>query len=251
MTSSGTDQGQPIVSFIVPALNEERNLPPLIERLLAVERSLGLLTEILIVDDSSDDRTLKVAREAALAHPQIQPIHTPLPHGIGLGIRAGIERARGRVGVVVMADGVDPLESAVPEFCEEILRKGRHLVLLSRYTQPKDSDTISLSYKASHIVFRFFTSTLLGIPHSDTTYAFRAFDIEFARKLNLRSTGFEISPEITFRTFFSGGEIGEVPGRQTRRIRGQSNFRFPKVALGYARVLMEALLMRLGMVRGR
>ena len=217
-------QRQPIITFIVPALNEELNLPPLFERLLAVEEKLGLPSEILVIDDASDDGTLRVAQEAARLHPQIRSHRKPLPHGIGLGIRTALELARGKVGIIVMADGVDPLEKAVPVFCEKILKEGCHLVLLSRYIDPEDSKTLPLAYKVFHAVFRFSTSRLLGIPYPDTTYAFRAFDLDFIKSLGLRSDGFEISPEITFKTFFSEGKIGQVPGQQTQRIRGKSKF---------------------------
>jgi glycosyltransferase involved in cell wall biosynthesis len=239
----------PVVSFIVPALNEEPNLRPLLERLLAIEKELGLPSEILVIDDASGDRTYEVAREAAQRHPQIRPYRKPLPHGLGLGVRAGLERAAGKVGVVVMADGVDPLEKAVPELCHKVLREGCQLVLLSRYAEPGDAETIPAAYKVFHAVFRFFSSRVLGIPYPDTTYAFRAFDVEYLRSLNLRSTGFEISPEITFRTFFAGGRIGEVAGRQTRRVRGASKFRFTRVAARYAWVGVQGLLLRLGLAR--
>jgi dolichol-phosphate mannosyltransferase len=237
------------VSFIVPALNEELNLPFVLERLLALERKLGQPSEILVVDDASEDRTFEVARAASEVHPQIRPLRKPLPHGLGSGVRFAVERARGRVGIVVMADGVDPLETAVPLFCEKVLREGCHLVLLSRYIEPEDATSIPPSYKVFHRLFRFWTQNVLGIPYLDTTYAFRAFDLAFVRGLSLRSVGFEISPEITFRTFFSGGRIGEVPGRQTHRIRGRSAFRFTRVALSFARVALDGMLMRLGVLR--
>jgi dolichol-phosphate mannosyltransferase len=203
------------------------------------------------VDDASDDATLEVARAAAGEHPQIRPVHKPLPHGLGLGVRAGIEAARGRVGIVVMADGVDPLEQAVPRMCRLVLDEGCQLVLLSRYSAAGDAVSIPLSYKIFHVLFRFGTSTVLGIEHPDTTYAFRAFAIDWAKALPLRSTGFEISPELTFRTHFAGGRIGQVEGSQTRRLRGKSNFRFGRVAPGYSRVLAMGLAMRLGLLRSR
>lgn len=237
------------MSFIVPALNEEQNLPGLFDRLLAIGHGIDLPIEILLVDDASDDRTLEIARESARQQPEIRPIHKPLPHGIGLGVRCGLDAARGRIGIVVMADGVDPLEEAVPHFCRKILEEDCRLVLLSRYTAAGDAHSIPLSYKVFHLVFRFVTSTLLGIPQTDTTYAFRAFDVAWLRSLGLRSRGFEISPEITFRTHFAGGKIGTVPGRQTRRVLGQSKFRFRRVAPGYTRILLLGFAMRLGLVR--
>ena len=235
---------QPVVSFIVPSLNEKLNLSPLFERLLVLEDKLGVPIEILVIDDASTDATLQVAEAAARVHHQISVFSKPLPHGIGRSIRAAIELVRGQMAVVVMADGVDPLEQAVPEFCTKILEKNCDLVLLSRYIDPADSRSLPLSYKLYHALFRFLTSRLMGLPYRDTTYAFRAFNIEFVRKLELRSNGFEISPEITFKTFFAGGRIDEVPGRQGRRFRGKSKFKFSKVARGYARVLGEGLRMR-------
>lgn len=231
----------------MPALNEESNLPPLFERLLGLERSLELPCEVLVVDDASEDGTLGVAEAAARVHPQIRALHKPLPHGVGRAVRFGLGHARGKMVVVVMADGVDPLESAVPEFCGRVLREGCHLVLLSRYTNDADAATIPVSYRLFQAVFRLLTTKLMGLPFRDTTYAFRAFDADFVRRIGLHSDGFEISPEITFRTYFAGGKIGEVAGGQTRRVRGASNFRFAGVALGYARVLLEGIGMRFGL----
>jgi hypothetical protein len=150
-----------------------------------------------------------------------------------------------------MADGVDPLEDAVPCFCHKVLHEDCRLVLLSRYTKPGDARSIPGSYKIFHGFFRFLTRWILGIPQSDTTYAFRAFDVDWMRSLPLRAAGFEISPEITFRTFFAGARIGEVTGRQTRRVRGQSSFRFGRVAPGYVWVVILGILLRLGVVRAK
>jgi hypothetical protein len=91
----------------------------------------------------------------------------------------------------------------------------------------------------------------LGIPFPDTTYAFRAFDVRFVRKLGLKSGGFEISPEITFKVVLAGGRVGEVSGRQTRRMRGKSRFRFFRAFSGYSRVVREAFYLRLRGTRNR
>jgi dolichol-phosphate mannosyltransferase len=238
---SGAD---PVVSFIVPALNEEQNLPPLFQRLLELTSKLDQPVEILLVDDASTDGTLRVAEEWSRGHPEIRVHHKPLPHGLGRGIRAGIEHARGRMGVIVMADGVDPLESAVPEFCQKVLVDQCHLVLLCRYRRTEDASSIPISYRVCHFAFRFLTSRMLGLPFADTTYAFRAFDLNYVRQLGLRSVGFEISPELTLKTYFHGGRIGEVSGSQTSRVHGKSNFRFMAVAPAYARVLLEGFRLR-------
>ncbi len=239
------DRPKPTVSFIVPALNEQDNLGPLVERLLAIERTQACPCEILIVDDASSDATYDVGARLAELHPQVKVLRKELPRGIGRAVRHALARLRGRVAVVVMADGVDPLEEAVPQFAAKILAEGCHLALLSRYTTAADSASIPFSYKFFQAGFRFLTRYALGIKFRDTTYAFRAFDADFVRRLGLKSGGFEISPEITFKVIFAGGKVGEVPGRQTRRVRGVSKFRFVKAFRGYSRVFLEAFYLRL------
>lgn len=232
------------ISLIVPALNEEGNLRDLVSRILAVVTLHNLNAEILIVDDCSTDGTLREAQELQEEFPQVRALHKELPHGLGLGVRHGIEHSRGRMGVVVMADGVDPIETIL-DFKRAVLDEGANLVLLSRYLGTGDADSIPWSYKSFQYLFRWITYLIVGLRFKDTTYAYRAFDIDFVRKMNLKSTGFEISPELTFGVHLSGGRIAEVRGRQTRRIKGVSKFAFRKALFGYGRILLIAFLKRI------
>ena len=244
MEVSGAEgRSSPVVTFIVPALNEEDNLAPLIERLTALERE-SRPCEIVIVDDASTDATYQRGSELAERDSRIRILHKDEPRGLGRAIRHALPHVRGKLAVVVMADGVDPLETAVPQFCDKILVEGCHLVLLCRYTTPSDSNSIPFSYRFFQSGFRLVTKYGLGVQFRDTTYAFRAFDVDFVRKLALKSEGFEISPETTFKVILAGGKVGEVPGRQTRRLRGKSKFRFLKAFRGYSRVVLEGLYLR-------
>jgi glycosyltransferase involved in cell wall biosynthesis len=51
------------VLVVVPALNEESGLPPLLSELRAVAQRDGFSAEIVVIDDASTDRTAEVARE--------------------------------------------------------------------------------------------------------------------------------------------------------------------------------------------
>src|SRR2546428_4292627 len=239
------DRPKPTVSFIVPALNEQDNLGPLVERLLAIERTQACPCEILIVDDASSDATYDVGARLAGLHPQVKVLRKELPRGIGRAVRHALARLRGRVAVVVMADGVDPLEEAVPQFAAKILAEGCHLALLSRYTTAADSASIPFSYKFFQAGFRFLTRYALGIKFRDTTYAFRAFDADFVRRLGLKSGGFEISPEITFTVIFAGGQAGEGPSRPTRPARRPSKLPLAKAFRGYSPAVPAAVYPRL------
>ncbi|MGH9896177.1 MAG: hypothetical protein ACREA0_30135, partial [bacterium] len=110
---------------------------------------------------------------------------------------------------------------------------------------PVDHAAIPLLYRFYHFWYRLLCRALIGVRLRDITYAFRAFDLQYVRNLELESGGFEISPEITLKTWLSGGKIYELKGRQGRRIHGKSKFVFSRQGYGYARVLLKAFAARL------
>ena len=57
------------LSVIVPAKNEEENLPTLIGRLMPILRGLRRPFEVIVVNDGSTDGTLRVLRNLAATHP--------------------------------------------------------------------------------------------------------------------------------------------------------------------------------------
>lgn len=234
----------PVLSLIVPCLNEEQNIPVLIQKLEEVVESNGLSAEILIVDDCSDDYTFREALFMEQRYRNVRALHKGLPRGIGNAIRFGIDHAAGEVGAVVMGDLVDPLH-ALPDFVDQVLHHDAQLALLSRYVDSEDSRTIPFSYRFYQRIFRLLCRILLGIRIRDITYAFRGFSLPYMRSLGLKSGGFEISPEITLKTYQAGGKIVELKGRQGRRLAGESKFVFSKEGFGYGRVLMEAFLRRI------
>src|SRR5262245_12136774 len=63
----------PIVSAVMPCLNEERTLPACIRKAQACFRELGIEGEVVIADNGSTDRSVEVARSlgARVVH---QPI---------------------------------------------------------------------------------------------------------------------------------------------------------------------------------
>lgn len=86
------------ISFIVPAWNEESVLGPTLEALSAARRHLTEPSEVIVVDDSSTDRTGEIAREhgacvLSVGHRQIAATRN-----------AGAREARGDLLMFVDAD---------------------------------------------------------------------------------------------------------------------------------------------------
>lgn len=102
------------VSFVVPAYNEEKRLPKMLDETLEYleRRSLdpGFTYEIIIVDDGSKDRTADVALSYAERNNRIRLLRQPRNMGKGAAIQAGCIHARGKMILMVDADGATKID---------------------------------------------------------------------------------------------------------------------------------------------
>ncbi len=109
---------RPLLSVVAPLYNEERNLRPLVARLLPVLEGIGLPFEALFVDDGSTDGTLKSLRELCAADPRLTAISFSRNFGKEIAIAAGLDYSRGAAVVVMDSDLQHPPE-IIPHFVEK------------------------------------------------------------------------------------------------------------------------------------
>jgi polyisoprenyl-phosphate glycosyltransferase len=115
-----------MISFVIPALNEEGAIGATLEGLDRVTREAALDgAEILVVDDGSSDRTGEIARAKGarvVSH----------PHNVGYGrsIKDGIDAATHDTIVILDADGTYPIEE-IPRLLAEY-RRGFDMVVGAR-----------------------------------------------------------------------------------------------------------------------
>lgn len=99
------------LSVVVPCYNEEEVLPELLRRLLPVcETVSGGAYEIVIVNDSSKDKTWPMIVEASKDNKRIVGINLARNHGHQIGLTAGLSFTRGQRILVIDADLQDPPE---------------------------------------------------------------------------------------------------------------------------------------------
>jgi glycosyltransferase involved in cell wall biosynthesis len=75
------DTNRPQLSVILPARNEEANLPACLDSLLAQDDEffkLGRDWELIVIDDDSTDNTLPIAQDAAAIHEGMHVLPAPL-----------------------------------------------------------------------------------------------------------------------------------------------------------------------------
>ena len=240
------------LTIVIPCLNEAENVEYVLESVLNVIDGIPDCTsEIIVVDDQSEDDTFKIAKRFIVSRNlegRIQLLRRDLARrGYGAVVRYGIAHGRGKYAIFVSADMVDPIEQ-LPEFYRLIEGRECDLVQCSRYQKHDDAKTIPFKYKFYQYFYRKFTKLILGTNLSDTTYAFKMFKRTDLLAVGLTQNRFSISPEITFKVLLSGGKVKVFAAPQGTRIYGVSKFKFRKEAFGYGYVLLRALLHRLGIL---
>lgn len=231
------------LSIVVPCYNEEKNVAVIMDRLIEATQAEKLNAEIVLVDDHSTDDTYAVGAEHAWRYPNVKMVTKPFPRGMGNAIRFGLNHVSTGIVVVTMADGSDDL-SVLGQLYSKIRHEGFDLAIGSRYRDRRNSENIPGTYKFFSGLFRFLSRTALGIPLADFTNAYRAFNWHRLQKIGLEGTGFEISPEITFKAWYFNRAVTEVDARHLKRTQGQSKFSFLKAGPGYGKMMTKALIAR-------
>ncbi|PIQ95653.1 MAG: hypothetical protein COV67_13770, partial [Nitrospinae bacterium CG11_big_fil_rev_8_21_14_0_20_56_8] len=93
------------VSFIVPCLNEEANLPPFVECVEEIRKS-DPATEyhIIFVNDGSTDNTLEVVRRLSRERPHVYYVSLTRNFGSHLALQAGVDICQTDAAVFVAVD---------------------------------------------------------------------------------------------------------------------------------------------------
>ena len=231
------------LSIVVPCYNEEKNVAEIVHRLVETTKAAGLNAEIILVDDNSLDETYAVGADVAWRYPNVKMVTKGFPRGMGNAIRFGLNYVTADIVLVTMADGSDDL-SVLPTLYLKIKQEGYALAIGSRYRDRRNSENIPPTYRFFSALFRFLSRTVLGIPLTDFTNVYRAFNWKKLQHIGLEGTGFEISPEITFKSWHLNKAVTEVDARHLKRTRGQSKFSFLKAGPGYGKMMTKAFIAR-------
>lgn len=131
------DQYRPILSFVIPVYNEREVLPLCLQRLDAVVKQIGMVSELLFIDDGSRDGSADYLLEQTVRETSIQIIRLSRNFGKEAALTAGLDFARGEAVIILDADLQDPPE-LVPEMVAQ-WRHGADVVLMQRRSRAGES----------------------------------------------------------------------------------------------------------------
>lgn len=196
------------ITVIIPALNEEDCIGRLVSAI-----PHPLVSNVIVVDNNSTDRTAAVARAAGAA------VITQTQRGYGYACLAGICAARD-ADVLVFMDGDlsdDPAE--LPRVVAPILNDEADLVLGTRTHVEKGALTtqqIVGNRVALGLIALCFRKRLHDLP------SFKAVRRETLDQLNLQERTYGWTTELLVKAAKSRARIAEVPTHYRKRGGGQS-----------------------------
>jgi len=217
------------VTLVVPALNEERNIGWVLERVPSC------VTEIVLVDGFSSDRTVAVARQT---RPDIV-VTTQRGRGKGAALRTGFETATGDYIVAIDADG--SMEPAEISRYVAMLDEGFDLVKGSRFMDGGGTTDISRLRAAGNFSLLGLANRFYGCQFTELCYGYMALRRDVLPRLQLTADGFEIETQIVANAVVAGLRIAEVASFEAPRRSGESNLRTFRDG---SRVLREILRAR-------
>lgn len=212
----------PFLSVVIPAYNEERRLPPNLNRILEYLGAQPFTYEVVVVDDGSTDETVARVRDIARNDDSVHLIENP-HYGKGYTVRTGMLAATGDIVLFTDADLSTPIEELsrlLPHFEDDY-----DLVIGSREGGGARQRVGEPFYR--HLqgrVFNFFVQTIAVPGIQDTQCGFKAMRREVAQDLFPRLqihdgsagpvvgsmvTGFDV--ELLFLAIKHGYAVKEVP----------------------------------------
>ena len=196
--------GRPVVSAVMPCLNEELTLGICVDKALRAFREMGIAGEVVVADNGSTDNSVDVAG----AH-GARVVHQPVK-GYGAALQAGIDAAAGEF--IIMGDADDSYDStAIAPFVAE-WRKGSDMVMGNRFRGGIERGAMPALHRyLGNPVLSFISRLAFRVPLGDFHCGMRGFSKAAYDRMRPRTSGMEFATEMIAGAARSGLKITEIP----------------------------------------
>lgn len=219
--------------IVIPTYNEASTLPVLIKKI----QKENISTDILVVDDSSPDKTAQIARDLQRNMPSLHLIVRKSKSGLGTAYVEAFRWALARDYKIIIQMDADG--SHDPAYIKRMIAEteNAHIVAGSRFMhgankteQPFYRDILSKTASC-------YVRILSGLPVTDPMGGFKCWRREALESIDwsrVKSKGYFIQTELLYSAFRKGFTVREVPIKFLKRGAGRS-----KMSIG---IIAEALL---------
>ncbi|MCC6955361.1 MAG: glycosyltransferase family 2 protein [Anaerolineales bacterium] len=192
------------ISVIIPAYNEQATIREIIKRV----QKTGLVDEILVVDDGSQDGTRDILSELQ-ERGEIRTVFHEKNQGKGAAVTTGFRHASGDVFIIQDADlEYDPRD--YPELFRPLEEGLADVVFGSRFLGAARRPTLFWHMVANKLL-TLMTNILYNNILTDMETGYKVFRREVVADLTIHARRFDFEPEFTAKILKRKIRIFEVP----------------------------------------
>ncbi len=199
----GVDTDTPLVSVVIPCLNEAENIESCVTAALEAIEGMGVRGEVVVADNDSEDDSARLAEQAGAR------VVVERRRGYGSAYLAGFAASRGEYIVMADADLTYDFQE-IPRFVAA-LQDGAEMAIGDRMDNIQPGAMPWLHQYIGNPILTGLLNVLFRTGISDAHCGMRAVRREVLPRLDLRTTGMEFASEMVIRAAKENLKIAEFP----------------------------------------
>lgn len=191
------------LSVVIPIYNEIAT----VEAIVTAVKATGIVDEIIIVDDCSNDGTRELLRQ--LAGDNVKVFYHEVNRGKGAAVRTAFGQVSGDIVIIQDADlEYDPVEYG--KLIRPILQGKADVVYGSRFIGGDEHRVLLFWHMLGNKFLTMLSNMFTNLNLTDMETCYKAFKREVVDKIRIEENRFGFEPEVTAKVAKLGVRIYEV-----------------------------------------
>ncbi|MEG1634035.1 MAG: glycosyltransferase family 2 protein [Rikenellaceae bacterium] len=226
------------LSLVIPLYNEEESLPPLMEWIDRVIKKEGLTTEVILIDDGSNDESWDTIVALKKEYAYIRALHFGRNYGKSAALYCGFKEAEGEVVITMDADMQDSPDE-IPALYSMIANDKYDLV---SGWKKKRHDPIGKTLPSKF--FNFTARTVSGIKIHDFNCGLKAYKKKVVKSIEVYGEMHRYIPILARQAGYK--KITEKVVQHRSREFGTSKYGWERMIKGYLDLLTVMFMWKFG-----
>lgn len=194
---------KPQVTILMPCLNEALTLGVCIEKANSWLESRKISGEILISDNGSKDKSVKIAKSLGAR------VVVCKQKGYGNVLRYGIAKSSSKH--IIFGDSDDSYDFSDLDKFYDALEAGQEIVIGNRFVGGISKNAMTRLHYIGNTLLSGLGRLFFRVPVRDWHCGLRAVNKNCLEKITLQTTGMEFASELIIKSYKSKLRICEVP----------------------------------------